>query len=872
MMNKKAGMQSIIVIALAIALSFYLVITTEAHSDNIAFCNIQGRIFNTNNNPLNLSQININCTLDRNNSLNTTYETTNGNNFPSAINNSYRCAMICTNISLDTVEINFYNTTHETYNTTALTTSTKFFNFTLLTVTAPIIYNISGNISATTGDIVTIEINAADNINVTSANITLNNGTTIIMTETIQERFAINITPPNNTITEISYIIKAYDRYLLNATSNNYTITVSDNDAPTANAGQTIQINESQIAQFNSSNSSDNIGITSYLWNFNVINNSNSTLASPTYNFTTAGTYNVSLLLKDAANNNATAYVIVVVVDSTKPTTLNTFPSNNSNNIPRTTNIIINFSKALNATILNNSIFVFDASNNLINGELFYNTSTNATTFIPSILLKQNETYKVNITTNAQDTNSNNISNNYVFNFTTKLQDTDNDGIADINDTDKDNDGIINANDKLNGNASTIYTNIGAISITINNSVNVNQQFQDIAFVRILNNSQELLEFYFNFSNTTLDLTNLTIYETNNKTTGELIINGLNLAAISQKKTVFITNKSEFSAVCIKDAEIETIANISSECTASNEYKIECNGASQNGYACAYNATIGKYKITGLSNSGVKQINYTIPAVIVVGQNNGGGGGGTIKPAQFGTKNTSKAGDCKTNLDCADEQECAANENICAAIICSKGYIQSHFCINYECAEDSDCSEKENKICYRNKCRQCATNNDCGEGFICQDYEYTCKQIEIKKEEPEKEIIKELTISILEQKEVFYTGEIITIQVHDNDNNPIADTKITLQYKSDKTQQVKTDNNGKAQIKIEEEGTITISAAKQGFKTIAIEIQTTEQSFFAKLFQNIETTKLTVITLLIIILSASILLVYYMIKPIERKN
>ncbi|MBS3137242.1 Ig-like domain-containing protein [Candidatus Woesearchaeota archaeon] len=870
-MNKKVGTQLIIVIALAVAISLYSITATQAHSDNIAFCNIQGRIFNTNNDPLNLSQININCTLDRNNSLNTTYQTTNGNNFPTAINNSFRCAMICNNISLDIVEINFYNTTHETYNTTTLTSSTKFFNFTLLTVTAPTIYNISGNLFATTGDIITIEINSTDNINVIAANITLNNGTTIAMTETIHERFAINLTAPNNSTADISYIIRAYDRYLLNATSNNYTITITDNDAPIANAGQTIQINENQIVQFNSSNSSDNIGITSYLWNFNVTNNTNSTITNPTYNYTIPGTYNVSLLVKDSTNNNATAYVAVIVVDTTKPTVLSTSPNNNSNNISRTTNIIVNFSKTLNTAVLNNSIFVYDAANNLINGELFYNTSTNSTTFIPIIKLKQNETYKVNITTNIQDTSSNNLSNNYVFNFTTKLQDTDNDGIADINDTDKDNDGISNADDKLNGNATTIYTNIGAMTMTINSSSNVNQQFKDIAFVKILNNSQELLEFYFNFTNTTLDLTNLTIYETNNKTTGELIINGLDLTAVSQKKTAFLTNKSEFSAVCIKDTEIETIANISTACTASNEYKIECNGVSQNSYTCTYNATIGKYKITGLSNSGVRQINYTQPIVVIEQDDGGGGGGGgTAKPTLIGTKNTSKPGDCKTNLDCADEQECAADTNICTAIICPKGYVQSHFCINYECTENIDCSEKQNKICYRNKCRQCAENKDCGEGFICQDYEYTCKQIEIKKKE-KKEIIKELTISILEQKEIFYTGEIITIQMHDNENNAIADAEITLQYESGKTQQSKTNKEGKAQIKIEEEGLITISAAKQEFKTTTIEIESTTQSFFAKLFQNIETAKLTAIVLVIIILSASILLAYYMIKPIERK-
>jgi len=875
-MNKRVWYSIIIIVA--VALSVYSLTQTTAHSDNTAFCNIQGRILNTNNNPLNLSQININCTLIRNNSINTTYTTTNGGTlFPALINNSYRCSMICTNISLDTVELNFYNTTHEIYNTTTLTTATKQFNFTLLTVTAPTIYNITGNTTATTGDTITLAINATDNINVSAANLSLNNGTIIAMLEPTDEHFAVNISPANNSIAAISYIITAYDRYLLNTTSANYTLTVTDNDPPTANAGQTITINQNQIAQFNASNSSDNIAITSYSWNFNLSNNTIATAANPTYNYTIPGTYNVSLTLKDAANNNATNYVTVIVSDDIKPFITGNSPANNSNNIARNTNIAINFSESIKSQTINNSIFIYEINknnnnnDNQIAGELYYNSSTNATTFIPNIILKENQTYTVNITKNIQDNVSNNMSADYLFNFTTKLQDTDNDGIPDINDTDKDNDGIANNNDKLNGNASAIYTNIGSLSIAINGSANLAQQFNDIADVRVYNSSKELVEFQFNFTAATLDLTNISIYETNNATVGEIIVGGIDLSTTTTKKTIFLTNKSDLSGICIKDAELTSITQISTACTGTNETKVECNGVAQSGYTCSFNTTLSKYKITGLTHSGIRQMSYTQPIANIESSGGGGGGGGGggsyTPPIDLTKKNNSKAGQCGTNLDCNDEQTCT--NNICTPVFCPKGSIISHFCIQFECTENNDCKEKQGKICYANKCRECMTTEQCGKGFACQ--EYSCKELP-KSITPKKEEIKQLTIKIILEQPSYYVGNTLRLQLQDENKNTVRQTQITILYPSGKQLQKTADEEGKISIKLEEQGFIKITAAKQNYKTTILKVEVLNLSFFGRFIEEADLTKVAASGLLVIILIGTLILAYYMIKPTGQTN
>ena len=57
--------------------------------------------------------------------------------------------------------------------------------------------------------------------------------------------------------------------------------------------------------------------------------------------------------------------------------------------------------------------------------------------------------------------------------------------------------------------------------------------------------------------------------------------------------------------VCIKDAELNDISEITPNCKGANEYQINCNGVEKYGYKCENNGT--NYIITGLTHSGAMQ-------------------------------------------------------------------------------------------------------------------------------------------------------------------------------------------------------------------------------------------------------------------------
>jgi predicted secreted protein with PEFG-CTERM motif len=63
---------------------------------------------------------------------------------------------------------------------------------------------------------------------------------------------------------------------------------------------------------FNASNSTDNIGIVSYAWNFG--DDTTGTGISATHVYSNSGTYNVSLTVEDAAGNRDTQSVTVTVL------------------------------------------------------------------------------------------------------------------------------------------------------------------------------------------------------------------------------------------------------------------------------------------------------------------------------------------------------------------------------------------------------------------------------------------------------------------------------------------------------------------------------------------------------------------------------
>ena len=87
-----------------------------------------------------------------------------------------------------------------------------------------------------------------------------------------------------------------------------------DKTAPIANAGVDQTVNEDTLVTFDGSVSWDQNGITSYTWTFTDETPQTLSGEDPTYNFTTPGTYIITLTVEDEAGNTATDTVTITVL------------------------------------------------------------------------------------------------------------------------------------------------------------------------------------------------------------------------------------------------------------------------------------------------------------------------------------------------------------------------------------------------------------------------------------------------------------------------------------------------------------------------------------------------------------------------------
>jgi C1A family cysteine protease len=116
-----------------------------------------------------------------------------------------------------------------------------------------------------------------------------------------------------------------------------------------------------------------------------------------------------------------------------------------------------------------------------------------------------------------------------------------------------------------------------------------------------------LLELNFNFSRYLENFTNTKIFrEENSSSSAWTIVKGLNLSINDTfQKIVYLDKKLDSDLICIKDAEIDSIEEISEYCNSTNETLFTTCPSSNENYSCEIED--GRYKIIGLLHSGVKE-------------------------------------------------------------------------------------------------------------------------------------------------------------------------------------------------------------------------------------------------------------------------
>jgi parallel beta-helix repeat protein len=93
---------------------------------------------------------------------------------------------------------------------------------------------------------------------------------------------------------------------------------VVDTISPVANAGADQIVNAGTVVRFNGSASTDNVGVTNYTWTFTFDGTARALYGqAPTFTFTIAGNYTVTLTVRDAAGNTGTDTMVVRVISVT---------------------------------------------------------------------------------------------------------------------------------------------------------------------------------------------------------------------------------------------------------------------------------------------------------------------------------------------------------------------------------------------------------------------------------------------------------------------------------------------------------------------------------------------------------------------------
>lgn len=291
-----------------------------------------------------------------------------------------------------------------------------------------------------------------------------------------------------------------------------------------------------------------------------------------------------------------------------------------------------------------------------------------------STTCRSDDTYQLGYS----DSNSCNVSPNSTYSNRTVNCDFDKNGIignrSTINDVNLDADVFINGNNTIE-------------SMNLTNSTYL---------VEIKEGNTTRISFNHNFSSA-LDLKNITIKEEQTSADfGYLIVSGIN-----DTKSIFVDKLiNSSSSVCIRDSHIDTISEISANCSADGEVLINCPG-SNSSYSCS--SINNTFMISGLTGSAAREI---IPSV----QNFPGNCTSNWQCADWGACSNSQ----QSRL-CTDANNCNANNNTRTDVqVCAMPCTS-----NWQCTNWTDCTKDGTQTRSCTDLNGCNLNNVPEQGQTC---------------------------------------------------------------------------------------------------------------------------------------------------------
>jgi hypothetical protein len=239
-------------------------------------------------------------------------------------------------------------------------------------------------------------------------------------------------------------------------------------------------------------------------------------------------------------------------------------------------------------------------------------------------------------------------------------------GLYGANDTDRDM--IPDYADNLLYN-STYVTTTGVTTLNITTGGNHSHySFNDTQETIFYDQANVMVNFTHNFSKSILDLSKVEIQ----KAPTYIIVNFS--GQLENNKTLYLADDS-FVSLCVKNKEISSISEMSSDCTGDNETDFTTclgnTGVTLNGINCTDEGT--RIRVENLQYSAIRG---TTSAVTPPSTPPSGGGGGGASMLE-----------CYSSANCAEDRYCFENK-----------------CHDAECVDDSVCKTEEGERCLDGRC------------------------------------------------------------------------------------------------------------------------------------------------------------------------
>src|SRR3989344_864960 len=165
----------------------------------------------------------------------------------------------------------------------------------------------------------------------------------------------------------------------------------------------------------------------------------------------------------------------------------------------------------------------------------------------------------------------------------------------------------------LLGNLSTVQTNISNLTLKMGAQENLSRIQTGTQLVQFSANGTPYVETRFNLTRNTLDIQNTSIWVQEDNLTGWTLVKNLTVHN-GTNKTVYVDHfNTTADAVCIKDAEIADIVNLSAGCSGTNETLVPCVNTTVGNYRC--DNVSGRWAVYGLSHSAAKEQENPAPAL-----------------------------------------------------------------------------------------------------------------------------------------------------------------------------------------------------------------------------------------------------------------